>query len=70
MAAEQAVKLGAEVVLTGYVGPHGQKKLESSGIKVIMDEDGTVAAAVERWMKKNPSQCKVSATPAKTAPPE
>lgn len=69
-AAEQAIKLGPEVVLTGYIGPHGQKKLESAGIKIIQDEEGTVASAIDKWMKKNPSQCKASAAPARTAPPE
>lgn len=52
MAAEQVVKLGAEIVLTGYVGPHGKKILEDSGIKIIMDEEGTVRTSLDRWLKK------------------
>jgi len=51
-AAETAVKLGVEVVITGWVGPHGQRKLLSSNIRIIMDEEGTVREAVERFKKK------------------
>ena len=52
MAAEQVVKLAPEVILTGYVGPHGKKILTDAGIKLVMDEDGTVRGAIDRWLKK------------------
>jgi len=52
-AAEQAIKLGVEVVITGWVGPHGQRKLLSNNIKIIMDEEGTVREAVERFKKRH-----------------
>ena len=52
MAAEQVVKLGPEVVLTGFVGPHGKKILEDAGIKLVFDEDGPVRSSIDRWLKK------------------
>ena len=51
-AAETVLKLGCEVVITGWVGPHGQKKLASNNVRIIMDEEGTVRQAVERFKKK------------------
>ncbi|MDD1771002.1 MAG: NifB/NifX family molybdenum-iron cluster-binding protein [Methanomassiliicoccales archaeon] len=52
-AAETAIKLGVEVVITGWVGPHGQRKLASKNIRIIMDEEGTVREAIERFKRKN-----------------
>lgn len=69
VAAEMVIELGAEVVLTGYVGVHGQKKLQSGNIKIVSDEEGSVWSAIQKYMKKHP-ECKTSPTPAKTAPPE
>ncbi len=51
-AAETIVKQGCDVVITGWVGPHGQRKLTSANIRIIMDEEGTVREAVERFKKK------------------
>ena len=34
-AAEQVISKKADVVLTGFVGPHGEKKLLASNVKVI-----------------------------------
>jgi|WetSurMetagenome_2_1015567.scaffolds.fasta_scaffold77275_2 predicted Fe-Mo cluster-binding NifX family protein len=52
-AAELAVKLGAEVVITGWIGPHGQKKLLANNVRIVMDEEGTVREAIERFKKKH-----------------
>lgn len=52
-AAEQAAKLGVSVVLTGWMGPHGQQTLTKHNIRIIMDEEGTVLEAVERFKKKS-----------------
>ncbi len=52
-AAEKAIELGVEVVITGWVGPHGQRKLSSKNIRIIMDEEGTVREALERFKRKN-----------------
>lgn len=52
-AAETAIRLGCQVVITGWVGPHGQKKLLQNNIRIIMDEEGTVREAVERFRKKS-----------------
>ncbi len=51
-AAETAIKLGVEVVITGWIGPHGQRKLASKNVRIIMDEEGTVREALERFKKK------------------
>jgi predicted Fe-Mo cluster-binding NifX family protein len=53
-AAEQAAKLGVAAVLTGWMGPHGQQSLAKNGIRIIMDEEGLVKDAVERFKRKNP----------------
>jgi predicted Fe-Mo cluster-binding NifX family protein len=50
--AENIIKLRAEVVLTGFVGPHGIKKLESKGVKVVTDEEGTVRQALEAFNRR------------------
>jgi predicted Fe-Mo cluster-binding NifX family protein len=52
-AAEQAIRLGVSVVITGWVGPHGQRKLTSGNIRIIMDEEGTVREALERFKRKS-----------------
>lgn len=51
-AAEQAAKLGVSVVLTGWMGPHGQQTLSKHNIRIIMDEEGLVKDAVERYRRK------------------
>ncbi|OPY32519.1 MAG: Dinitrogenase iron-molybdenum cofactor [Methanomassiliicoccales archaeon PtaU1.Bin124] len=50
--AENIIKLKADVVITGFVGPHGVKKLESRGIKLVVDEEGTVRQAVEAFKRR------------------
>ncbi|NLK26652.1 MAG: dinitrogenase iron-molybdenum cofactor biosynthesis protein [Euryarchaeota archaeon] len=69
VAAERIIELGAQVVLTSYVGPHGERKLRSANIKIVQDEDGAVWSAIQRYLKKHP-ECKTAATSAKTIPPE
>jgi predicted Fe-Mo cluster-binding NifX family protein len=70
VAAEQIIGLDADVVLTGYVGPHGEKKLRSKNISVVQDEDGTVESSINRWIKKHGDECRTAKTPTRTAPPE
>ena len=41
----------AKVVITGKVGPNASKTLESAGIEVILDVEGTVNYALERFKK-------------------
>ena len=49
-AAERIAAAGAQVLLTGYVGPKAFAALSAAGIKVGQDLDGlTVAEAVERY---------------------
>ena len=40
---------GAQVILTGHVGPNAQTALEQSGMKVVTDATGTVREAVEAY---------------------
>ena len=50
--AENIIHLKAEVVITGFVGPHGVKKLESKGIKLVTDEEGTVKQALDAFNRR------------------
>jgi predicted Fe-Mo cluster-binding NifX family protein len=52
--AENIIKLKADVVITGFIGPHGIKKLSSNNIKVVADEEGTVREAIERYNRRHP----------------
>jgi predicted Fe-Mo cluster-binding NifX family protein len=70
MAAEQVIQLGADVVLTGYVGVHGEKALSAKNIRIIQDEDGSVEASINRFIKKYGTGCQRAQAPAQTAPPE
>jgi predicted Fe-Mo cluster-binding NifX family protein len=51
--AENIIKVGTDVVITGFIGPHGVKKLESKGIKIITDEEGTVRQAVQAYVRRH-----------------
>ena len=42
---------GAEVVLTGQVGPKAQQALEASGLEVVAGVSGKVRAAVEKYLE-------------------
>lgn len=44
---------GAEVILTGHVGPNSQTALEQAGLKVITGVTGTVAEAVQDYVARN-----------------
>lgn len=45
-AASQVSDKGAEVLLTGHCGPNAFKTLETAGVKVVNDIEGTVADVV------------------------
>ncbi len=70
VAAEQVVGLDADVVLTGYVGVHGEKKLRSKNIRIVQDEDGTVEASIKRYVQKHGDECRTAKTATQVAPPE
>ncbi len=48
-AAQTAVELGAEAVLTGNVGPKAFATLQAGQVAVYPDATGTVREAVEQW---------------------
>lgn len=47
-AAQKLVELGAQVLITGNVGPNAFHALQAAGIKVYLTYAGTVAGTVER----------------------
>jgi len=53
-AARQIAARGAEVVLTGSVGPNAKAALDSAGIKIVSGTSGalTVKEAVEQYLGK------------------
>lgn len=53
MTADNIAKLKPDVVLTGFAGEHGRKKMEALGIKMIMDEEGTVRDAVDGYIRRH-----------------
>lgn len=48
-AAQSVARLGAEVLLTGHVGPKAFRTLAAAGIKIFLAPPGAVAAALEAW---------------------
>ncbi|HOW98483.1 MAG TPA: NifB/NifX family molybdenum-iron cluster-binding protein [Kiritimatiellia bacterium] len=48
-AAQAVARLGAEVLLTGHVGPKAFRTLAAAGIQICLAPPGTVAAAIEAW---------------------
>ena len=50
-AAQAAVNKGAQVVLTGNIGPNAFQALSAAGIKVLIGAFGTVREAVERYKR-------------------
>ena len=48
-AAETVVRLGAEAVVTGNVGPKAFRALNAAGIKMFLAGEGTVADAIRKY---------------------
>jgi predicted Fe-Mo cluster-binding NifX family protein len=48
-AARTVVELGAEAVITGYVGPKAFNALQAGGVKVYPNASGSVAEVVEQF---------------------
>lgn len=48
-AAETVARLGAEVVITGNVGPKAFRALNAAGIKIYLSTEGTVADTVRKF---------------------
>ncbi len=53
MTAENVAKLKPDAVLTGYAGEHGRAKMQDLGIRMIMDEEGTVRDAVKGYIRRH-----------------
>jgi predicted Fe-Mo cluster-binding NifX family protein len=47
-AADTLSRLGVECVITGQLGPKASRALRAAGIKVVLNEAGTVGEAVEK----------------------
>jgi len=50
-AAQTIAKAGAEVVVTGNMGPNAFQTLSAAGIKVFTGADGTIKEAIEKYKK-------------------
>jgi len=48
-AGKNVIELGAEVVITGHVGPKAFATLQAGGVKVYTGATGTVADAIEQF---------------------
>jgi len=48
-AGRNVAQLGAEVVLTGHVGPKAFATLQAGGVRVYLGASGTVASAIEQF---------------------
>jgi predicted Fe-Mo cluster-binding NifX family protein len=55
MTAENIARLRPDAVLTGFAGEHGRRKMEALGIRMIMDEEGTVRDAVKGYIRRHMS---------------
>ncbi|MDD1772198.1 MAG: NifB/NifX family molybdenum-iron cluster-binding protein [Methanomassiliicoccales archaeon] len=53
MTSNNIAALRPDVVLTGFAGEHGRMKMEELGIKMIMDEEGTVRDAVQGYIRRH-----------------
>jgi predicted Fe-Mo cluster-binding NifX family protein len=50
-AAQAVAKAGAEVVVTGNMGPNAFQTLSAAGIKVFTGADGTIKEVIEKYKK-------------------
>jgi predicted Fe-Mo cluster-binding NifX family protein len=50
-AAQNVSRLGAEVVITGNCGPKAYKTLTAAGIKVVIEAEGSVVQAIEKFRR-------------------
>jgi predicted Fe-Mo cluster-binding NifX family protein len=50
-AAQGALDLKPDVILTGEVGPHAMKMLEGSGVRIVTGAKGSVSDAVDLFKK-------------------
>lgn len=50
-AAQTIAKSGAEIVITGNIGPNAFETLSASGIKVFTGVSGTIEDAIEKYKK-------------------
>ncbi len=53
-AAQDVLKIGADALLTGRLGPKAKQVIESSPLKTVFYESGTIAEVVYEFMKTQP----------------
>jgi len=61
-AAQGALDLKPDAILTGEVGPHAIKMLEGSGVKIVTGASGSVREAVEHFKKNEAGKLSRNAT--------
>jgi predicted Fe-Mo cluster-binding NifX family protein len=50
-AAQTVANKGAEILITGNVGPNAFQALSAAGVKIVTDASGTVREAVEKYKR-------------------
>jgi predicted Fe-Mo cluster-binding NifX family protein len=58
--ANAIVSLGVNAVITGGIGSHGIRILESAGIKVSYDEEGTVEECINDFKRRAEREARYS----------
>jgi predicted Fe-Mo cluster-binding NifX family protein len=59
-AAQEVAQLGAEVLITGNIGPNAFRALTAAGIGVYLASDCTVAEALERFQRNELTEQKAA----------
>jgi len=49
-AAQHAVNLDADVVITGHCGPKAFKVLQAAGISIVLDAQGSASGMIEQFL--------------------
>ncbi|HDO19669.1 MAG TPA: dinitrogenase iron-molybdenum cofactor biosynthesis protein [Thermoplasmatales archaeon] len=62
-AAQNIIKLGAEALITGNIGPNAYQVLSSAGIRIFAGPEGTVRDAIESFKNNELHEIKAPTSP-------